>query len=70
MANENYPIIVGGLKKVGNFFIKELRYELKEQEHIATGKLYDSFYSDIYEYSSYDFANPVSKEHSCSIRYN
>ncbi len=49
MANENYPIIVGGLKKIGNFFIKELKYELKEQEHIATKKLYDSFYSDIYE---------------------
>ncbi len=49
MANENYPIIVGGLKKIGNFFIKELKYELKEQEHIATGKLFNSFYSDIYE---------------------
>jgi len=49
MASENYPIIVGGLKKIGNFFIKELKYELKEQEHIATGKLFNSFYSDIYE---------------------
>lgn len=49
MANENYPIIVGGLKKVANYFIKELKYELKEQEHIATGKLFNSFYSDIYE---------------------
>ena len=49
MANEDYPIIVGGLKKVGNYFIKELKYELKEQKHIATKKLYDSFYSDIYE---------------------
>tara|TARA_R110000824_G_C15009456_1_gene657147 strand:- start:329 stop:850 length:522 start_codon:yes stop_codon:yes gene_type:complete len=47
MAKEDYPIIVKGLKRAGKFFIRSLQDELKEQEHVASGRLIKSFYSDI-----------------------
>ena len=43
MAKEDYPIIVKGLKRAGKFFIRSLQDELKEQEHVASGRLIKSF---------------------------
>jgi len=44
-----FKIIEKALKKEGILAIKLLRKELKQQKHIASGKLYDGFYTRISE---------------------
>ena len=68
MAKEDYPIIVKGLKRAGKFFIRSLQDELKEQEHVASGRLIKSFYSDISQQFGNLYLDVVSDlDYMCTV---